>query len=49
MLLFTDFIPDDATILNTGKNLKNQLGWSFLAIIGTNLFINLAIIVREII
>jgi hypothetical protein len=49
MLMFTDFIPDDATVLNTGKNLKHQLGWSFLAIIGTNLLINLAIIAREII
>ena len=48
MILFTDFIADDATVLNTGKNLKNKLGLSFLAIIGTNLFINLAIIVREV-
>ena len=48
MLLFTDFIADDATVLNTGKNLKNKLGLSFLAIIGTNLFINLALIVREV-
>ena len=49
MLLFTDFISDDATVLNTGKNLRHQLGWSFLAIIGTNLFINFAIIVREVV
>ena len=48
MLLFTDFISDDETIANTGKNLKHQLGWSFLAIIGTNLFINFALIVREV-
>ncbi len=49
MLLFTDFIADDATVLKTGQNLKHQLGWSFLAIIGTNLCINFAIILREVI
>jgi hypothetical protein len=49
MLLFTDFIADDETVLNTDKNLKHELGWSFLAIIGTNLFINVAIIIREVI
>jgi hypothetical protein len=48
MLLFTDFIAEDATALNTGQNLKHQLGWSFLVIIGTNLFINFAIILREV-
>lgn len=49
MLLFTDYIAIDATFLNTGKNLKHELGWSFLSIIGTNLIINLAIIVREVV
>ena len=47
MLLFTDYVSDDETT-TTGKNLKHELGWSFLAIIGTNLLINLAIIAREV-
>ena len=45
MLVFTDFVPDDAEF--KGKNLINQLGLSFLAIIGANLLINLGIIVRQ--
>ena len=45
MLLFTDFVSDDAEV--EGKNLINLLGCSFLAIISTNLVINFGIIVRQ--
>jgi hypothetical protein len=48
MIVFTDYVPDES-LIDSGKNLKTQIGWSLIACIAGNLVINITLILREVI
>ena len=48
MIVFTDYVPDES-VIDSGKNLKTQVGWSLIACLAGNLTFNISLILREVI
>jgi hypothetical protein len=48
MIVFTDYVPDES-VIDSGKNLKTQVGWSLIACLAGNLTFNISLIMREVI
>jgi hypothetical protein len=46
MIVFTDYVPDES-VIDSGKNLKTQVGWSLIACLAGNLTFNISLILKE--